>query len=66
MGIKKWYWATVLQKIFFFREKEMNLVVHDKKWSGRLFMISIANGSRYGGSFLVAMPSRLLSDTLDK
>jgi len=48
------YLFTVLKKIIFYIEKTVNLEL-DGKWNQeKIFMISVANGSRYGGGFLVA------------
>ena len=55
------YLMIVLKKIFSYREKETKITMDDAKWSGKIFMINIANGSRYGGGFLVA-PQAIIND----
>ncbi|HTQ28015.1 MAG TPA: diacylglycerol kinase family protein [Puia sp.] len=48
------YLVVVLKNIFFFKEREMVIEVDGVVKCGRWFMLSVANGSRYGGGFLVA------------
>jgi diacylglycerol kinase (ATP) len=55
------YLVTVLKKIFLYREKEMEITIDDLKRNEKIFMITIANGSRYGGGFLVA-PQAIVND----
>jgi len=55
------YLLIVLRKIFLYGEKEMQIVIDNASRNERLFMISIANGSRYGGGFLVA-PQAIVDD----
>jgi len=55
------YLFTVLREIFFFKEFKMNLKSRIERKSGKIFMISVANGSRYGGGFLVA-PNAIIND----
>lgn len=57
------YLATVIRKIFFYREQELELIYDGKQIREKLFMISIANGARYGGGFLVA-PQAVINDGL--
>ncbi|MDF2189368.1 diacylglycerol kinase family protein [Paraflavitalea sp. CAU 1676] len=57
------YLGTVIRKIFFFREKELELEYDGRRVKDKYFMISIANGSRYGGGFLVA-PQATVNDGL--
>jgi diacylglycerol kinase (ATP) len=57
------YLWTVLKKIAFYREKELKLSYHNEKKTGKFFLLSIANGSRYGGGFKVA-PHALVDDGL--
>ena len=57
------YLAAVLRQIFGYRESQMALGnTALLKWE-RFFMCTIANGSRYGGGFLVA-PQALIDDGL--
>lgn len=55
------YLGTVIRKIFFFREKVLELEYNGKKVKDKYFMISVANGSRYGGGFMVA-PQAVVND----
>lgn len=55
------YLGTVVRKIFFYREQWLELEYNGQVVKDRYFMISIANGSRYGGGFLVA-PQALVTD----
>lgn len=57
------YLATVLRKIFVYREQELELTYDGRQLKEELFMISVANGSRYGGGFLVA-PQAVINDGL--
>lgn len=59
------YLAVVLQKILFYREKMVVWVIDYKKRSEKIFMISIANGSRYGGGFLVAPDAEINDGEFD-
>ena len=72
MGVKKFlsaghlaYFAIVLKKIFFYREKKMSFVTGGRTWTEKIFMVSIANGSRYGGGFLVAPKANINDGELD-
>jgi diacylglycerol kinase (ATP) len=55
------YLLTVLKKIFLYREKEMTIEINGACRSEKLFMVTVANGSRYGGGFLVA-PQAIIDD----
>jgi YegS/Rv2252/BmrU family lipid kinase len=55
------YLATVIRKIFFYKEKVLELEYNGRKEQDRYFMISVANGSRYGGGFMVA-PQAVVDD----
>lgn len=59
------YFLTVLKKIFSYRERQMEIVLEDGKRNGKIFMVTIANGSRYGGGFLVAPHANLNDGLLD-
>lgn len=48
------YMVTVLRQLFFYREKRLRIYGEGHNREGRFFMITIANGSRYGGGFLVS------------
>ena len=55
------YLVTVIRKIFFYREKVLELEYNGRKEQGKYFLISIANGSRDGGGFMVA-PQAVVND----
>lgn len=58
------YLARVIRQIFIFREEEIEIIHEDGNIkNSKIFMVSIANGSRYGGGFLVA-PQAVLTDGL--
>lgn len=59
------YLATVIRKIFFFREKVLELGYNGRIEQDKYFMISVANGSRYGGGFLVAPQAVVYDGWLD-
>jgi YegS/Rv2252/BmrU family lipid kinase len=55
------YLWTVVKKILFYREKELQLNYNGVEYDKKFFMISVANGSRYGGGFMVA-PDAVIND----
>ncbi|MBS1599615.1 MAG: YegS/Rv2252/BmrU family lipid kinase [Bacteroidetes bacterium] len=55
------YMLTVLKKIFLYKEKKMRVIVDGSESNQEIFMINIANGSRYGGGFMVA-PQAVIDD----
>lgn len=59
------YLWTVLTKIAFYREKDLEIEYEGKIRNEQLFMISIANASRYGGGFLVAPQANITDGKLD-
>lgn len=59
------YLWTVIKKIAFFREKKLQLVYDGQVIRGRFFLLSIANGSRYGGGFMVAPQAEVNDGLLD-
>ena len=72
MGLKRFlsagflaYLAVVLRKIFYYTEKEITITWNGHSLKERLFMVSVANGSRYGGGFLVAPQASLEDGKLD-
>jgi len=59
LGIHKFagktsYMLTILRHIFFYKERRYNIISSEKTITGKFMMISIANGTRYGGGFFVA------------
>jgi diacylglycerol kinase (ATP) len=55
------YLFAVLQKVLFYQEKQMMIETETWTRDEELFMITAANGSRYGGGFLVA-PQAIIDD----
>lgn len=59
------YLLSILKNIFGYREEYCELKLQDRFLSQDCFMISVANGRRYGGSFLVAPNAKLHDGLLD-
>jgi len=59
------YLAVVIRKIFSYRESELEIKTGDVHWKEKTFMLTIANGSRYGGGFLVAPHAEVDDGLLD-
>jgi YegS/Rv2252/BmrU family lipid kinase len=57
------YLLSILKHIIGYHEKPCRLKMPDETIEEECFMISIANGKRYGGGFYVA-PNALLNDSL--
>jgi YegS/Rv2252/BmrU family lipid kinase len=57
------YMRTVLKKLFFYRERHMQLEYDNQVRKDKLLMVSIANGSRYGNGFMIA-PTAVVTDGL--
>ena len=55
------YLYTVLRKIFFYQEREIQIITQSESIQRPFFMVTIANGSRIGGGFLVS-PQAVLDD----
>jgi YegS/Rv2252/BmrU family lipid kinase len=58
-GVNKWggktsFMISILKHIFFYKEQEYLISSAEKTIEGKFLMISIANGTRYGGGFYVA------------
>ena len=58
-GVNKWFGKTsflisILKHIFFYKEQHYTITSAEKTTEGKFLMISIANGTRYGGGFYVA------------
>jgi diacylglycerol kinase (ATP) len=58
-GVNKWggktfFMISILKHIFFYKEQYYSIVSAEKTVEGRFMMISVANGTRYGGGFFVA------------
>jgi diacylglycerol kinase (ATP) len=58
-GVRKWngktsFMLSILRHIFFYRSGEYQVDSPEYSATGRFLMISIANGTRYGGGFYVA------------
>lgn len=57
------YLLTILKNIFGYREFLCSVNTENFHWGKKCFMISVANGRRYGGSFQVT-PQSLVNDGL--
>ena len=58
-GVNKWggktsFMIAVLKHIFFYKEQHYTISSAEKTTAGKFMIISIANGTRYGGGFFVA------------
>jgi diacylglycerol kinase (ATP) len=58
-GVNKWggktsFMLAVLKHILFYKEQQYAITSAEKTVEGKFLMISIANGTRYGGGFYVA------------
>jgi len=59
------YLFTVLRQILYFQSVPVKITCDELKKVSRVFMISIANGSRYGGGFMVAPHASVNDGLLD-
>jgi len=57
------YLFAVIKKICFFKKENATISFDGNEFNHDFFMITVANGSRYGGGFLVA-PQALVNDGL--
>ncbi len=57
------YLAVVLQHLLFYKETACTITINGSSRYGRFFMVTVANGCRYGGGFMVA-PNALIDDGL--
>lgn len=48
------YWIAIIRDLLFFKSLKYSIHFEELNYSGNTFMISVANGSRYGGGFEVA------------
>ncbi len=53
-GGKTSFMLSVLKHVLFFKEQYYTITSAEKTVEGKFLMISIANGTRYGGGFFVA------------
>jgi len=53
-GGKTSFMISILKHILFYKEQHYTITSAEKTVTGKFFMISIANGTRYGGGFYVA------------
>lgn len=70
LGVKKFggktsYMLTILKHIFFYKEKQYSISSAQKTVTGKFMMISIANGTRYGGGFFVTPLAKADDGLLD-
>lgn len=59
IAVNKWrgktsFMISILKHIFFYKEQYYTITSTEKSVEGKYLMISIANGTRYGGGFYVA------------
>jgi diacylglycerol kinase (ATP) len=59
------YLLSILKNIMLFHEKEATISFNDNIVKQPVFMVSVANGKRYGGGFLVAPRASLQDGLLD-
>lgn len=59
------YWIAIFKNIFLYRSTVMNVRVNDSELSQKTFMISVANGTEYGGGFRVSPLSDASDGKLD-
>jgi diacylglycerol kinase (ATP) len=69
-GVKKWsgktsFMLSILKHIFFYKEQRYAVSSGEKTMEAPFLMISIANGTRYGGGFYVAPLARPDDGLLD-
>ncbi len=57
-GGKTSFMLSILKHILFYKEQDYSISSAEKTMEGRYLMISIANGTRYGGGFYVAPLAR--------
>lgn len=62
---KATYLLSILKNIFAYKEQYCELTLQDRFVAQDCFMISVANGRRYGGSFQVAPKAKLQDGLLD-
>ncbi len=53
-GGKTSFMLSVLKHILFFKEQQYSITSAEKTIEGKFLMVSVANGTRYGGGFFVA------------
>lgn len=61
-GFVAYLW-TVIKHLFFYKEENIEIKSGDFFQKGNLFMVTIANGSRFGGGFMVS-PGSIINDGL--
>jgi YegS/Rv2252/BmrU family lipid kinase len=59
------YYATVLKLLVSYRETEMTVALDRKVFNGKLFMITVANGTTFGGGFRITPGAELDDGWLD-
>ncbi|MES2728317.1 MAG: YegS/Rv2252/BmrU family lipid kinase [Bacteroidota bacterium] len=57
------YMASVIPLLFVYKETQVSITTDNFSYKGPLFMLSAANGKRYGGGFYVT-PNALITDKL--
>lgn len=64
-GGKTSFMLTILKQILFYKEQQYEISSVEKTVNGKFMMISIANGTRYGGGFFVAPLAKADDGLLD-
>ncbi len=64
-GGKTSFMLSVLKHILFYKEQDYTIISAEKTVQGKFMMISIANGTRYGGGFFVAPLAKADDGLLD-
>lgn len=59
------YWIAILRNLLFYKSKRCEVKSEQVQYEGSSFMISIANGTRYGGGFEVAPGAQRDDELLD-
>ena len=70
IGVKKFggktsFMMAILRQIFFYKEQSYTIKCEEKIIENKFLMISIANGTRYGGGFYVAPLAKADDGLLD-
>jgi len=59
------YWIAIFRNIFTYRSQHCNVRCNEYEFKGPAFMISVANGTQYGGGFKVAPDAKIDDGLLD-
>jgi len=59
------YYMTVLKLLFSYREREMTVILDKKIHKEKIFMLTVANGTTFGGGFRITPQAKLDDGILD-